>query len=143
MQWPWSLLQSLLCMALAVATSGHSHESHKGVFFFIVMFCVQPCSCHFARPISRLRSSSGNCEPMVRGCGTNKVQSQLWPAHHLLRREPLRLCGILLGRGHLRQAGLLLLSKQLLPAGLFLWSDHLLAPLAGPPLFNLESCLKN
>ena len=57
----------------------------------------------------------------------------------LLRREPLRLCGLNLGRDHLRQAGLhlrqaglLLRRDQLLPAGLFLWSDHLPAPPAGP-----------
>ena len=66
-------------MTLAVATPGHCHESHEGVFFLIVMFCVQPCPRRCARPTSRLRSSSGNCGPVVRGCGTDKVQSQLWP----------------------------------------------------------------
>ena len=85
----------------------------EGVFFLIVMFCIQPCSRHCARPPSRLRSSSGNCKPMVRGCGTDKVQSQLWLAYLLLRREPLRLCSLLLGWDHLRQAGILLRSNQL------------------------------
>ena len=64
-------------MALTVATPGHGHGSHKCVFFFIVMFCVQPCSCRCARPSSRLRSSGGNCGSMVCNCGNDKVKLQL------------------------------------------------------------------
>ena len=79
------MLWSLLCMALAVATPGHGHGSHEDVFFLIVMFCVQPCSRHCARPTLRQRSSSGNCGSMVCGCGNDKVQSP-----ELL---PLRDCG--------------------------------------------------
>ena len=88
-------------MALVVSTVPvMAMEATKGVFFFIVLFCVQPYSRRCARPTLRLRSSSGNCGPMVCGCGTDKVESQLF-----------------LGRDYLRQAGLLLRSNQLLHTG--------------------------
>ena len=74
------------------------------------------------------RRTKEHCRTTVADLGLDHIRQ----AGLLLRREPLRLCGLNLGRDHLRQAGLLLRRDQLLPAGLFLWSDHLPAPPAGP-----------
>ena len=41
-------------------------------------------------------------------CATTVAAHLLWPAGLLLRRKPLRLCCLNLGRDHLRQVGLLL-----------------------------------
>ena len=41
-------------LMVCVANPDHGNRSHEGVFFSIVMFCVQP----FSRPTSRQRSST-------------------------------------------------------------------------------------
>ena len=74
------------------------------------------------------RRTKEHCRTTVADLGLDYIRQ----AGLLLRREPLRLCGLNLGLDHVRQASLLLWRDQLLPAGLFLWSDHLPAPPAGP-----------